>query len=1491
MKKRFLTLASLCALFLFSPAVGFAEGSAELGTSQQLQAATPLSVDILQAGEVISWQGRGRLTVSDPTGTQVATLNNGNDYTTTTSGEFGLELNRLQDNAWDVEVTNSGTVQDGRLFSRQWQIDAQSFSNTTDASFFAVVPAGSSSDTAVVEIDFEGLAGYEFSIIANSQGVDGADARSVPVSGNTISIEYPMYLNPPARASYSVVSPTLTNFGFDGGQSCNQVIPSVSTGDFEFDTNVEGNYRITCDLNDDGIFDYTSDDDVTLVGTATPGTNTATWSGVDNTGAAVPEGIYDCRILVTVGEFHYVGVDIETSYPGFRLFSLDSSLTATGLDMYWNDEAIQSGAIPMPNFDTSAESSGLSGVNSGDPSDPVDPHGQSNPNGNARAWGNFLSNSKGNETYVDTYTFLASAQSTAIQVETTDGTDNSDTDALTDYEEACVVGSNPAVNDTDGDGINDDVEVTVDGGSPNNPTDTDGDGVPNVLDDDDDGDGIPTSSEDTDGDGDPTNDDSDGDGIPDYLDICGDGVASIPENEECDDGNAVNGDGCTDACIVEPGYDCPAAGPCTDIDECAQGTDNCDANATCTNEPGTFTCACDFGYTGDGVTCSRTDQDGDGTDDVVECTTPGACEDTDGDGTPDYLDICGDGRLSTPSNEACDDGNEVNGDGCSDTCTIEPGFECPTAGSCTDIDECAMGTDNCDTNATCTNEPGSFSCSCDFGYEGDGVTCSRADTDGDGTDDLVECTDPQACEDTDGDGTPDYQDVCGDGRASIPANEACDDGNAVNGDGCSDTCVIESGWECPDAGACTDIDECAEGTDNCDVNATCTNEPGSFTCTCNFGFAGDGVTCDPSGDSDGDGITDLDECSDPNNCEDTDGDGLPDYADLDSDNDGLLDSSECEDPSACSDLDGDGIADFRDRDSDGDGLSDAAEAFDADDDGDGVYDGFEDTDNDGADDGLVNSSVDPIDTDGESTPDHLQADADNDGISDAIEGHDADGDGVADTDPAGADSDSDGIDDAFDPDCATASDCGGVIGTPAARPDADGDGVEDFRDLDSDADGIGDDAECGTGATCVDTDGDSTPDYLDDDSDGDGVLDAVEGHDEDSDGTPDTDPSGLDADGDGLDDAYDQDAGGTTAPLPNTDGSGAPDFQDDDDDGDDIPTATEESDGEVHGRDVDGDGIPNYLDPDSDGDGASDSTEFGFDIDEDGVPDYLDPDASPIDTDEDGIADTVECGGNPADGCPDTDGDGNPDYDDSDDDGDGIETTTELEGDDSQDNDADGDGRSSHLDVDSDGDGITDGVECDDTPCPDTDEDGVPDYLDEDSDDDGAPDSEEGHEGTTASGSDSDADGLDDAYDPDSGGVTAALPDSDADGIPDFRDPDDNSLEDSDGDGLTDGEEDEIGTDPQNPDTDGDGLQDGEEVDDYETDPLVPDTDAGGVNDGDEVTNGTDPLDPTDDFDEDSRTLVVKGGACTAAPGQSGGTTLAWVFGALLALALRRRRQ
>ena len=43
--------------------------------------------------------------------------------------------------------------------------------------------------------------------------------------------------------------------------------------------------------------------------------------------------------------------------------------------------------------------------------------------------------------------------------------------------------------------------------------------------------------------------------------------------------------------------------------------------------------------------------------------------------------------------------------------------------ACLDIDECKIGTHDCDLNATCHNTNGSYLCECNVGYTGNGTYC------------------------------------------------------------------------------------------------------------------------------------------------------------------------------------------------------------------------------------------------------------------------------------------------------------------------------------------------------------------------------------------------------------------------------------------------------------------------------------------------------------------------------------------------------------------------------------------------------------------------------------------------------------------------------------------------------------------------------------------------------------------------------------------------
>ena len=41
-----------------------------------------------------------------------------------------------------------------------------------------------------------------------------------------------------------------------------------------------------------------------------------------------------------------------------------------------------------------------------------------------------------------------------------------------------------------------------------------------------------------------------------------------------------------------------------------------------------------------------------------------------------------------------------------------------------DIDECKLGTDNCQDDATCINTHGGYNCTCNPGFGGDGFNCT-----------------------------------------------------------------------------------------------------------------------------------------------------------------------------------------------------------------------------------------------------------------------------------------------------------------------------------------------------------------------------------------------------------------------------------------------------------------------------------------------------------------------------------------------------------------------------------------------------------------------------------------------------------------------------------------------------------------------------------------------------------------------------------------------
>ena len=429
-----------------------------------------------------------------------------------------------------------------------------------------------------------------------------------------------------------------------------------------------------------------------------------------------------------------------------------------------------------------------------------------------------------------------------------------------------------------------------------------------------------------------------------------------------------------------------------------------------------------------------------------------------------------------------------------------------------------------------------------------------------------------------------------------------------------------------------------------------------------------------------------------------------------------------------------------------------------------------DDDNDGWSDVDENScGTDPLDSN------DIPSDSNGNGVCDAIEGDDFDGDGIPnDSDP---DDDNDGYDDDYD----------AFPLDPTEWDDADGDGIGSNADTDDDGDGWSDleEADCLTDASSAfsvpeDYDGDWVCDIVDVDDDNDGV-------DDDYDCAPyDASISLLDCNGvcggsSSLDACGvcdgDNSACADCAGVPNGDSvidacgvctndpsSCGIDSDEDgvDDDDDAFP------DDSTEWADTDGDGVGDNADTDDDDDGWSDQDEavcgsqlldsgsVPADSDADGECDALDPD-----DDDDGVVDSYDAfPSNPTEWA-DTDGDGIGNNADGDDDGDGWGDSTESDcGSDPMDGevspkDIDGDGACNIQDPDDDGDGVADENDAfplDNAEWLDTDGDGLGDNSDQDDDGDQFVDEYESEcmsdpLDPNSSPSDSDGDGICDATD------------------------------------------------------------------------------------------------------------------------------------------------
>ncbi|XP_066222219.1 signal peptide, CUB and EGF-like domain-containing protein 2 isoform X5 [Saccopteryx leptura] len=315
-----------------------------------------------------------------------------------------------------------------------------------------------------------------------------------------------------------------------------------------------------------------------------------------------------------------------------------------------------------------------------------------------------------------------------------------------------------------------------------------------------------------------------------------------------------------------------APGPPEDVDECAQGLDDCHTNALCQNTLTSYKCSCKPGYQGEGRQC----------EDIDECENElkGGCVHDCLNIPGNYRCTCFDGFMLAHDGHNCLDVDECleNNGGCQHTCVNVMGsYKCRckegfflSDNQHTCIHRSQEGLSCMNKNHGCSHickeaPRGSVACECRPGFElaknqrdciltcnhGNGG-CQHSCED---TPEGPECschpqykmhTDGKSCleqEDTAPEVTESNATSVADGDKRVKRRllmETC----AVNNGGCDRTCKDTSTGvhcSCPvgftlqlDGKTCKDIDECQTRNGGCDH--FCKNTVGSFDCSCKKGF-------------------------------------------------------------------------------------------------------------------------------------------------------------------------------------------------------------------------------------------------------------------------------------------------------------------------------------------------------------------------------------------------------------------------------------------------------------------------------------------------------------------------------------------------------------------------------------------------------------------------------------------------------------------------------
>jgi len=225
------------------------------------------------------------------------------------------------------------------------------------------------------------------------------------------------------------------------------------------------------------------------------------------------------------------------------------------------------------------------------------------------------------------------------------------------------------------------------------------------------------------------------------ISFCGNGA--VEGDEQCDDGNGVDGDGCENNCTSTPGFDCgnlvlDPGEECDDgndvaMDGCENNCTETDISASCGDGVTNGDDQCDDGNTDSTDACTNTCKNAECGDGVVQAGVE-ECDDDNDDDTDECLSTCrtascGDGHVQA-SVETCDEGAENNDaayDGCTTQCQLGP--RCGDGVVQAPQEQCDdMTPDGDDICNACQDTPRRYVFVTSMSYKGDMNTLNSADS-------------------------------------------------------------------------------------------------------------------------------------------------------------------------------------------------------------------------------------------------------------------------------------------------------------------------------------------------------------------------------------------------------------------------------------------------------------------------------------------------------------------------------------------------------------------------------------------------------------------------------------------------------------------------------------------------------------------------------------------------------------------------------------------